>query len=111
MDPVRVVNLVNRRPDVTLLPPSTLRLDLKQVVVAPKVVSNKAGRSGPQGGGVGRPPNEKAPSWWTQRAKTGDVTPGFTRENLTRPKAEDPRTKDGVFDRVLGVLTELSDIA
>ena len=46
VDPVRVVNLVNRRPDVTLLPPATLRLDLKQVVVAPKVVPNE-GRSDP----------------------------------------------------------------
>jgi hypothetical protein len=37
------------------------------------------------------------------------VAPGFTKENLTRQAADDPRAQGGLFDRVLGLLTELSD--
>jgi hypothetical protein len=60
---------------------------------------------------LGHQTKSSSGSWWTQRAKTGDVSAGFNKENLTRPAAEDPRVEGGVFDRVLGLLTELSDLA
>jgi hypothetical protein len=59
----------------------------------------------------GRKTEIKQASWWTKRATTGEVAPGFSRANLTREAAEDPKAKDGLFDRILTVLTELADVA
>ncbi len=106
-----VVNLLNRRPDLKLVPPSSLRLDLTQPVLASTVTPSRAGRGPGRRGEIWRSTETGGVSWWTQRAKTGVVAPGFTRENLTRPAAEDPRAQGGVFDRVLGVLTELVELA
>jgi hypothetical protein len=36
------------------------------------------------------------------------VTPGFTKDEIMRPAAENPRADDGVFVRVSGLLRELS---
>ena len=47
-------------------------------------------------------------SWWTARAKAGEVAPGFTRDEILRPEREDPRGEGGVFSRVAGLLRELS---
>jgi transcription-repair coupling factor (superfamily II helicase) len=109
VDPARVINLIARRPDVSLHPPSSLKLDL-QAVVTPKLGDRQRapGRTGPE---FGHKTKSSPSSWWTQRAKTGEVSAGFNKENLTRPAAEDPRAEGGVFDRVLGLLTELSDLA
>ena len=41
-------------------------------------------------------------SWWAARANTGDVTAGFTREEILRPAKEDPRAEGGLFGRVGG---------
>lgn len=111
VDPAVVVNLLNRRPDLKLVPPSSLRLDLTQPVLASTVTPSRAGRGPGRRGEIWRSTETGGVSWWTQRAKTGVVAPGFTRENLTRPAAEDPRAQGGVFDRVLGVLTELVELA
>jgi hypothetical protein len=111
VDPARVVNLIARRPDVSLHPPSSLKLDLQQTVVAPRVEDRQRARARQQPREFGHQTHSSSGSWWTQRAKTGDVSAGFNKENLTRPVAEDPRAEDGVFDRILGLLTELSDLA
>jgi hypothetical protein len=46
-------------------------------------------------------------SWWTARATAGEVRPGFTKAEMTRPAAEDPRAETGVFTKVGGLLGEL----
>jgi len=71
-----------------LTPPATLKLDMR------------VARSRP-----GKP----APSWWTARATAGQVTGGFTKEEILRPAKEDPRAEGGVFSRVSGLLRDLSE--
>ena len=48
-------------------------------------------------------------SWWAARANGGEVTGGFTREEILRPAKEDPRAEGGLFGRVGGLLRELSE--
>ena len=48
-----------------------------------------------------------APSWWTARAREGEVRPGFTKAEILKPKPDDPRAPGGVFERVGGLLSEL----
>jgi transcription-repair coupling factor (superfamily II helicase) len=127
VDPARLVNLLKKRPDVQMLPPAVLRLDLKHTggastapvlaggrrpgaapAAAPGAGTGPRTGSGAGGGKFGRSTEKPAPSWWTKRA-TAEVAPGFTKENLTRQAADDPRAQGGLFDRVLGLLTELSD--
>jgi len=48
-------------------------------------------------------------SWWAARAKAGEVTAGFTRDEIMRPQKEDPRAEGGLFGRVGGFLRELSE--
>jgi len=47
------------------------------------------------------------PSWWTARATTGAVEPGFTKAEILKPAAEDPRGEHGVFTLVGGLLSDL----
>jgi transcription-repair coupling factor (superfamily II helicase) len=108
VDPVRALNLIKKRPDVVLLSPLSLRLNYKQPVLAPKLVEAPRSKEKPKRGEIGRK-TDMARSWWTKRASAGEVAPGFTKANLTREVAEDPRAQDGLFDRIIGVLTELSD--
>ena len=49
-----------------------------------------------------------AGSWWTARATAGQVTGGFSRDEILRPAKEDPRSEGGVFTRVSALLRELS---
>jgi transcription-repair coupling factor (superfamily II helicase) len=116
VEPVRQVSLVRQRSDLTLVPPAALRLTLDMV--------------GDSGFGIGRsgqvPPNPKsqvtnpsakaraqrrmpAPSWWVARARETEVKPGFTKAEILRPAAEDPRAPGGVFERVGGLLSDLLD--
>jgi transcription-repair coupling factor (superfamily II helicase) len=104
LDPVRLVAVVRRRPDLTLVPPAALRLALGDGAAAKAdarsakpVAARKGGRT------------QAAPSWWTARAREATVGPGFTKEEILKPAQEDPRAPDGVFDRVGGVLSELLD--
>jgi hypothetical protein len=111
VDPVRALNLIKKRPDVVLLSPVSLRVNYKQPVVAPKLVEPQSTRKAGKAPEIGRKTNKTQPSWWTKRATVGEVTPGFTKENLTREVSEDPRAPDGLFDRILSVLSELTDVA
>ena len=49
-------------------------------------------------------------SWWTARATAGEVTAGFTKEEILKPPKEDPSAPGGVFTKVRGLLAELAGI-
>jgi transcription-repair coupling factor (superfamily II helicase) len=132
LDPQRLVSLVNKRSDVTLVPPAGLRLDLRGSAprvparvkqgVAPAAVPAPSSRPSPWpdlgrrqttsadvlGAQKGSNRSAAAPgSWWTARATAGEVVPGFSKAEILRPQAEDPRAADGVFTKVAGLLGEL----
>jgi transcription-repair coupling factor (superfamily II helicase) len=86
VDAAALVRMVRARNDVTLAPPASLKLDLRGA----------------------RPDKRRSGSWWTARATAGEVAPGFTREEMTRLPESDPRGPDGLFERLGGLLDELS---
>jgi transcription-repair coupling factor (superfamily II helicase) len=88
LDPTWLFKIVQERKDLQLTPPATLRLDMKV---------------------AGRPAGGRSRSWWTARATAGEVTGGFSRDEILRPAAEDPRAEGGVFSRVSGLLRDLSE--
>jgi len=92
VDPVRLVALVRQRPDLTLIPPAALKLNLDG--------ARAAAPSGPKR-------NQRGRSWWTARARETEVRPGFTKAEMTRTAKDDPRAAGGLFERVGGVLSEL----
>ena len=99
LDPAWLFRVVQQRGDITLIPPATVKLDLKntpQRPVPPPQGRRKGGD--PVAGG----------SWWAARAQAGVVTPGFTKDEIMRPAHEDPRSAGGIFARVSGLLRELS---
>ena len=105
LDPAWLFRIVQQRGDVAMLPPATLKLDLKKAIarkpLGPKPAPPSPGRKGKDPVASG--------SWWAARAQTGAVEPGFTRDEILRPAMEDPRAEDGVFTRVSGLLRELSE--
>ena len=106
LDPVRLVALVRERADLTLIPPAGLRLALEAPKPPPPPPAPPAVVPG-RGAKAAKTPDRGAPSWWTARARTGDVTPGFTKADILRKASEDPRSPGGVFDRVGALLSEL----
>jgi transcription-repair coupling factor (superfamily II helicase) len=90
VDPVRLVALVRQRPDLTLVPPAALRVNL----------------DGARDSGLARR-GQKGRSWWTARARETEVRPGFTKEQMTRVAKDDPRAPGGLFERIGVVLSEL----
>jgi transcription-repair coupling factor (superfamily II helicase) len=118
LDPERLLAIVGRRPDLTLIPPAGLRLDLRggsSRSASPAGSSGKGGSAPQAGRGPGPSARRKAapaaspapPSWWTARATTGAVEPGFTKAEILKPAAEDPRSEHGVFTLVGGLLSDL----
>ncbi len=108
VDPVQLVNLVRQRSDLTLVPPAGLKLNLDDPhdrgTPRPREGDAKTRRtSGPA------TRSDLRPSWWTARARTGEVTPGFSKQEILRPAQEDPRARGGVFERVGGLLSDLLD--
>jgi transcription-repair coupling factor (superfamily II helicase) len=114
LDPVRLVALVRQRPDLTLVPPGALKLSLGDTAVAPPPAPLPARGNQPPAASQGtrkgpaRAQNA-APSWWTARARAGEVKPGFTKQEILRTAKDDPRAPGGVFERVGGLLSELLD--
>jgi hypothetical protein len=122
-DPARVIALLRRRPDVTLAPPSSLRLDLAGPHARPEGLASRGSVPAPastnrrEGSPSGLPrarsapgsrkPRSSSPSWWTARATTGAVTPGFSKAEILKPPKENPLAEGGLFDRVSGLLEEL----
>jgi transcription-repair coupling factor (superfamily II helicase) len=107
LDPQWLFRVVQQRGDVILVPPGTLKLDLRAVPAESR-------RPAPlpaavvKGKGKAKTDPVAAGSWWTARARAGEVTGGFTRDEILRPAKEDPRAEGGVFTRVSGLLRELS---
>ena len=115
VDPVRLVELVRQRADLSLVPPAALRLDLEVAQGSPKAQgSGLRAQERPRGlpspkASASSPRKGTAPSWWTARAREAEVKPGFTRDEILRPAREDPRAPGGVFARVGGLLSEILD--
>jgi transcription-repair coupling factor (superfamily II helicase) len=114
LDPTRLFNLVQQRGDLTLVPPATLKLNLTGPPV--REVTAPAGVPAVRPDGRitrsslskrGKDPVASG-SWWAARAKAGEVTGGFTKDEIMRPAKEDPRGVTGVFNRVLSLLRDLS---
>jgi transcription-repair coupling factor (superfamily II helicase) len=130
-DPGRLVRFLRDRSDVTLAPPSLVRLELKPKQPARAVAKPTASLGGARikaGVGAGTSPGalrargltpsrhrEKltggSPSWWTARAREEEIKPGFTKEEILRPAREDPRGPDGVLPRVGELLSRLVDLS
>jgi transcription-repair coupling factor (superfamily II helicase) len=115
LDPAWLFKVVQQRGDVTLIPPATLKLDLKKAPVAAdgrKAAPSPIKRSGdslPPAAGRRKGGDPVAGgSWWAARAQAGEVKPGFTKDEIMRPAPEKPRGEDGVFAQVSGLLRELS---
>jgi transcription-repair coupling factor (superfamily II helicase) len=130
LDPQRLVALVARRADVTLVPPAALRLDLRPAATherpgpGPRVGASVA-RTLPSRPGLdrarptvatptpagtpaaGRTGRGATTSWWTARATAGQVAPGFSKAEILKPQTEDPRSEHGVLTKVGSLLTEL----
>ena len=107
LDPAWLFRVVQQRGDVTLVPPATLKLDLKKGIV-PKAPQTAPRPPAPLSGGKKGKDPVAGGSWWAARAHTGGVTPGFTKDEILRPAREDPRGENGVFVRVSELLRELS---
>jgi transcription-repair coupling factor (superfamily II helicase) len=130
LDPQRLVALVGKRADVTLVPPAALRLDLRPSATrerpgpAPRGAAPGARTSPPRPGpdhprstvtaslpagtaAAGRSRLGATTSWWTARAMAGEVAPGFSKAEILKPQTEDPRGEHGVLTRVGSLLTEL----
>ena len=108
LDPAWLLKVVQSRGDVMLLPPATLKLDLKATEKKPEIRPERisAGRPGKSPRKGGDP--VAGGSWWAARAKAGEVAPGFSRSEILRPAKEDPRAEGGLFVRVSGLVRELS---
>ncbi len=102
VDLSQVIALVQERGDLQLLPPNSLKLDLKfdRAVEPAKSPLQKANE-------LPRAKIQRKPSWWTARATTGEVMPGFTKAEILKAAPEDPRAPDGVLVKVTELLEEL----
>jgi transcription-repair coupling factor (superfamily II helicase) len=112
VDPVRLVALVRQRPELTLVPPAALKLNLAMADGTGQMAQRRAASQPPSAARHdkrrGRS-NAPAPSWWTARALEGDVKPGFTKAEMTRAAQENPRAPGGLFEHVGGLLSDLLD--
>ena len=121
-EPGRLVRFLRDRPDVTLAPPALLKLELKPRPAARRPAVGRPGEgaalpgpTAPRGRVVASlrrrdlAPGES--SWWTARAREGEVKPGFTKEEILRPAREDPRAPDGVLTRVGELLSRLLELS
>jgi len=110
---VRLVALVRQRPELTLVPPAALKMNLDMAHGSAPMAQRPAGSSHQPSaishGRRGARSHAPAPSWWTRRALAGEVKPGFTKEEMTRPASENPRAPGGLFEHVGGLLSDLSD--
>ncbi|HKY23239.1 MAG TPA: transcription-repair coupling factor [Vicinamibacterales bacterium] len=98
----RLLRVIGVRGDTTLVPPATLKLDLRSAAPRPPTPT-------PHGTKV-KARQSSGSSWWTARATAGEVTSGFTKEEILKPPKEDPNASGGVFTKVRGLLAELAGL-
>jgi transcription-repair coupling factor (superfamily II helicase) len=101
LDPVQLVRVVRDTPGAILSPPASVKLDLELKTAGPA-----PGASQGRGTQAGKA-NSKTGSWWTARAKAGEVTPGFTKDEILRRPEQNPRVEGGLFDRIQQFLRAL----
>jgi hypothetical protein len=88
-----------------LVPPVSLKVDLD----APREGGPKGPPLRSQVGRRGRPSGRPAEtSWWTARATAGEVTAGFTKEEILRKPKQNPRAEGGMFSRLEELLSSLA---
>ena len=111
VDPAVLFRVVKERSDLTLIPPTTVKMDLRGGPVAPRpaLPAPAPARPGARPGTKKGSDPVAGGSWWAARAKAGEVTSGFTRQEIMKPAKEDPRAEGGLFGRVGGLLRELSE--
>ena len=123
VDPMRLIGMVQERADLTLLPPSTVKLDLRNLPGGQPLSGGNRPSGGQSSSGPGPktplqklaeargprpiPKPKRPPAWWAARATTGEVTPGFTKAEILKAAPEDPRAPDGVLARVTEFLEDL----
>jgi transcription-repair coupling factor (superfamily II helicase) len=110
LDPAWLLRLVQTRGDLTLLPPAVLKLELAGPAKAPRTGTGRPaaplpGRLRPRPGTL--VDHGTTTSWWTSRAKAGEVTTGFSREAMTAEAKLDPAAQDGLFERLGQLLGQL----
>jgi hypothetical protein len=112
----RLLKVIGARPDTSLLPPATIKLDLRAANPPKAAPPASMGRT-PGVTGTALPMGTKAKarqssgaSWWTARATAGEVKSGFTKEEILKPPKEDPSAPGGVFTKLRGLLAELTGI-
>jgi transcription-repair coupling factor (superfamily II helicase) len=109
VDLAHVIALVQERGDLQLVPPNSLKLDLKWVAPAAPASATAPpppGRERTSRTSIGAKIPRK-PSWWTARATAGEVKPGFTKAEILKKAPEDPRAPDGVLVKVTELLEDL----
>ena len=109
VDLTHVIALVKERGDLQLVPPNSLKLDLKkpaEPAVKSPLQAVAEGRK-QKAEGLRMAKIQRKPSWWTVRATAGEVTPGFTKAEILKQAPEDPRAPAGVLTKVTGLLEEL----
>ncbi|HUF24977.1 MAG TPA: transcription-repair coupling factor [Vicinamibacterales bacterium] len=124
LEPPQILRLVQTRGDLKLIPPGILRLEPQPAPRPAQAPARPAGAgerpssvpaaSTARPGQVRRtakPLEDTSASWWTSRATAGAVTPGFSRGEILKPAAVDPRAPGGIFERVSALLADLSTAA
>lgn len=126
VDPTTVVRLVRERRDLQLVPPSSLKLDLRTEgggvssgrAAQPKQpapgLRQSAEASAKAEGSALRTRGSalrtrRAPAWWTVRATADDVAPGFSKAEILKAAPDDPRAPNGLLERVTAVLLALAE--
>ena len=109
VDPMQMIEIVRERGDLQLVPPDTVKLDLRAPgagnrelgsdATAPPLATGHvaASETGGSRKPARRPKPRRQPAWWTARATAGEVTPGFTKAEILKTAPEDPRAPDGVL--------------
>jgi len=105
IDGERFVRVVSGWPGAILVPPVSLKLDLDAPMRPPDAPRERARPAA--GGGRRRQAAESRESWWTARATAGEVTAGFSRDEILRRPEGDPRAAGGALSRVLTLLEAL----
>jgi hypothetical protein len=127
LEPPQILRLIQARGDLKLIPPGILRLEPQPVLRPGQPVARP---TRPEGAGerpssvpaastarpghvrrTAKPLEDTSASWWTSRATAGAVTPGFSRGEILKPAAVDPRAPGGIFERVSALLADLSKAA